>query len=88
MKEISSTVTSKGQLTIPAEVRRHLGVDKGNTLTFIINDDGAVALRIPKFLEVASLAGAAGSLKEPLVWDQVRKIAREDRFDVKHADEA
>jgi len=88
MKKISSMVTSKGQVTIPAEVRRHLGVDKGNTLTFIINDDGAVALRIPKFLEVASLAGAAGSLKEPLVWDQVREITREDRFDVKHADEA
>jgi AbrB family looped-hinge helix DNA binding protein len=84
MKKISSMVTSKGQVTIPAEVRRHLGVDKGNTLTFIINDDGAVALRIPKFLEVASLAGAAGLLKEPLVCE----IAREDRFDVKHADEA
>jgi len=88
MKEINSTITSKGQVTIPAEVRRHLGVDKGDKLTFVIDDDGGVALRIPQFSDVASLAGAAGSLNERLSWDQMREIAREDRFDTKHAGEA
>jgi len=28
---------------------------------------------------VASLAGAAGSLKQPMSWDEMRDIAREDR---------
>jgi AbrB family looped-hinge helix DNA binding protein len=40
MKEIVSTVTSKGQVTIPAEVRRHLGVAQGDKLSFVISDGG------------------------------------------------
>jgi AbrB family looped-hinge helix DNA binding protein len=40
MKEIVSTITSKGQVTIPAEVRRHLGVSQGDKLSFVIGDEG------------------------------------------------
>lgn len=84
MKEIISTLTSKGQVTIPAEVRRHLGVAQGDKLSFVIADDGRIEVKGPTYSNVASPTGAAGTLEEPMSWDQMREIAREDRFDAKH----
>jgi AbrB family looped-hinge helix DNA binding protein len=81
VKEIVSTITSKGQVTIPAAVRKHLGVSQGDKLSFVIADDGTIALKAPNYPDVASLAGAAGTLAEQLSWEQTREIAREDRFD-------
>ena len=86
MKEIISTVTSKGQVTIPAEVRKSLGISQGDKLSFVIDDEGRIELKVPTYPDVASLAGAAGTLDRPMNWDQVREIAREDRFEAKHRD--
>lgn len=84
MKEIVSTVTSKGQVTIPAEVRRRLGVGTGAKITFVIDENGSVQIKAPRYPTVESLRGAAGSLKEPLRGDEMRDIAREDRLEAKH----
>ena len=78
MKEILSTITSKGQVTIPAEVRRHLGVGTKDKIAFVLESDGSVQLKTPRYPDVKSLAGAAGSLKKRLTWKQMRDIARED----------
>ncbi len=80
MRETASTVTSKGQVTIPAEVRRHLRVERGSRISFVIEADGSVRLRTPKYPNVASLVGAAGPLKEPLSWDEALQIAREGQL--------
>src|SRR5947209_4950962 len=69
MKEIVSTLTSKGQVTIPVEIRRHLGVVQGDQLSFVIEDDGTIEIKASKYPTVASLAGAAGSLDQPMSWD-------------------
>lgn len=80
MKEIVSTITSKGQVTIPAEVRRHLGVKRSDKLSFVIEPDGIVRLRVPRYADIASLRGAAGSLDKPMSWDEMRESAREDHL--------
>ena len=49
MKEIVATVTSKGQVTIPVEVRRHLGVGTRDKVAFVIADDGGVEVRRPRY---------------------------------------
>ncbi len=72
-------MTSKGQVTIPAEVRKRLGITAGDKLTFVIEDEGKIALRAPIYPTDASLRGAAGSLATPLSWDETRAIAREDQ---------
>lgn len=41
----TSTLTSKGQITLPKEVRDHLHVAEGDRLEFLIADDGSVSLR-------------------------------------------
>ena len=40
MKEIVSTITSKGQVTIPAEVRGHLALKTGDRIAFVLDPDG------------------------------------------------
>lgn len=80
MKEIVATITSKGQVTIPAAVRRHLHVQTKDKITFVMGQEGRVELKVPQYRNVASLRGAAGSLSRPLSWAQMREIAREDRW--------
>jgi len=43
---LSSTLTSKGQATIPAEVRHALNLKSGDRLTFKIDDHKAVITKI------------------------------------------
>lgn len=80
MKEITATITSKGQVTIPAEVRAHLGLKTHDKIAFVIDEPGNVQLRVPHYPTLASLRGAAGKLEHPLSWEEMRQIAYEDRF--------
>lgn len=80
MKKLSATVTSKGQITIPVEVRKHLGLKERDKVTFVLSDDGSVLLRRKRYPDLASLRGAAGSLDEPMEWDEMIRIAREDHL--------
>ncbi len=84
MKEIISTITSKGQVTIPAEVRKYLGVKTNDKIAFVIDAEGTVRLKVPRYPDIASLRGAAGSLNKPLNWQQMQEIAYEDRLQAKH----
>ena len=52
----SSRLTSKGQTTIPKEVREHLKVQSGDQIDFIIQPDGAVIVR-PATVHVSQLKG-------------------------------
>ena len=81
MQEIISTITSKGQVTIPAEVRRHLGVDTHDKIAFVLEDDGAVRLSVPHFPTIDSLRGIAGSLPRPMSWQEMEDIAQEEHAD-------
>jgi antitoxin PrlF len=81
MRELPSTITSKGQVTIPAEVRKHLGLKQGDKISFVIEDEGRVELKVPSYPTIASLVGAAGTLKQPLSMEQMLEIAREDELE-------
>lgn len=78
MRAIISTVSSKGQVTIPAEVRKHLGINEGDKVSFVIEDEGSVKVEAPRYHNVASLRGAAGRLEKPLSWEEMLEVARED----------
>lgn len=80
MKEIISTVTSKGQVTIPAEIRSYLGINTHDKIAFVLDDEGCVRLRVPRFSSIESLRGVAGRLQQPLSWQEMKRIAYEDRF--------
>jgi AbrB family looped-hinge helix DNA binding protein len=52
----TATVTSKGQITIPAEVRAALGLRAGSRVQFVQLDDGKYEI-VPASRSVSSLAG-------------------------------
>lgn len=52
----ASTITSKGQTTIPGEIRRHLRLKPGDRVEFVVEPDGKVVL-IPATVDVSELKG-------------------------------
>jgi AbrB family looped-hinge helix DNA binding protein len=61
--ELKARITSKGQLTIPKEVRRALGVGEGDNLLFEVNDAGdEVTVRVAR--KPVSFADYAGIWRE------------------------
>lgn len=83
-KETVSTVSTKGQVTLPVEVRRHLGIEPNDKVAFVIEPTGEVKVTSPQYPTIQSLRGAAGSLKQPVSWKEMRRLAREDRLQKKY----
>ena len=52
----TATLTTKGQVTIPKEVRDHLGVETGDRLSFVVQEDGTVIVK-PITRHVRELGG-------------------------------
>ena len=55
-----ATLTSKGQTTIPKQVRDALGMRAGDRITFTLLADGAVLMRVKN----KSVMTVAGSLRK------------------------
>lgn len=80
MVELKAKVTSKGQLTIPKEVRRILGVREGDSLLFDVSDDGEeVRVRVER--KPVSFADYEGAWREGkgMSWDEVNAYVRDLR---------
>ena len=52
----TATVTSKGQITIPKEVRETLGLEAGHRVSFRIRENKVVEMR-PENMDLMSLFG-------------------------------
>jgi antitoxin PrlF len=71
---MTGTVTSKGQVTIPVEARRKLGIVPGTALEFVVTDAGTLVI-IPRSRSVRELKGMVPRPKRPLsVADMQRAI--------------
>jgi AbrB family looped-hinge helix DNA binding protein len=55
-----STVTSKGQTTVPKEVRDALKLGDGTQIEWVVEKGGVTALVKPRTLRAADLAGFLG----------------------------
>lgn len=68
-----STVTSKGQTTIPGKVRKALRIRSGTRLEYLVEGDRATIRVQP---ELRSLKGALASNKgKGMTFDQIRQAA-------------
>jgi hypothetical protein len=52
----SATITTKGQVTIPKEIRDYLNLDTGSKVDFVIDENGIVKL-IPLNVSIKNLSG-------------------------------
>jgi antitoxin PrlF len=72
---ITSTVTSKGQTTIPKEIRQYLNLQSGDVLNFIIDSAGRVTL-IAATIEASELKGILSAPKKRVSLAQMKKTIR------------
>jgi AbrB family looped-hinge helix DNA binding protein len=52
----ASRVTSKGQTTIPKEIRKYLHLQPGDKIDFVVNENGKVMLE-PAAIDVTEIEG-------------------------------
>jgi len=72
----AATVTSKGQITIPIEVRHALGIDAGDRVEFVEVEPGRFEL-VPATRSVTALKGMFGKPKRAVSIEEMNAaIAR------------
>lgn len=76
MGDFRSSVSPKGQVTIPAEIRRQLGVRPRDHVVFRMVD-GVVQIE-PERATLESIYGAVPPLTTPRTWREIEEIAREE----------
>jgi AbrB family looped-hinge helix DNA binding protein len=69
MARYQARTSQKGQATIPAEVRRKIGLEPGGVVEFVESETGEVVVRGKK-RGVAHLRGIFGPQPEPLDIDE------------------
>jgi AbrB family looped-hinge helix DNA binding protein len=78
MTELVATISSKNQVTLPADVRRHLGVRAADKIAFVVDDGGRVELR-PVRYTLESIIGSIEALpNESLDLDREIEAAVEE----------
>ena len=78
MRQFTTTTTQRNQVTIPAEVRRTLGIKPREKVSFTIEDDGHVTIAAAEF----TLETAYGSVKpvdDGRTLDQIIRDAKDEK---------
>ena len=75
MRHAESTVTRKGQVTVPIEIRRALGIKTGDKVTFFLEDGVARLMRRESVTD--RTAGIFRSARPALSAEQLREAAEQ-----------
>ena len=76
--DAAARVTSKGQITIPKEVRDALGITEGDEVVFRVEEHRAVLARTPHLLDLAGVVDVPAA-KRGARWGEVRTRTRRAR---------
>ena len=71
----TAVLTSKGQVTIPAEVRRRMGIDTGDRIEFVEVDGGGFVIK-PAVDDVRSLKGLLKMPDKPISVEEMDAAIR------------
>jgi AbrB family looped-hinge helix DNA binding protein len=75
MRELLTVVTRKGQITVPAEIRRLMGLKQGDKVAFIVDDAQVRLTRAGGVVE--RTAGMFKSNTPPLSAAELREAAEQ-----------
>lgn len=67
----AAKITSKGQITLPKELRDALGLRAGDRVTFVIRDDGTAVMR-PRKASLEQLFGRLKPEKQGITLDDMQ----------------
>ena len=70
----TATISAKGQVTIPADVRRRLGLDSGDRIEFV-EIEGGFAIK-PAIDDVRSLKGLLRKPAPPVTIEDMNAVVR------------
>ena len=70
---MESTITAKGQATIPKPIREHLGLKPGDRIKFFIHPNGSVVL-LPR-LPIATLRGMVKARRPAVTIEEMAEAA-------------
>ncbi|HEX7064739.1 MAG TPA: AbrB/MazE/SpoVT family DNA-binding domain-containing protein [Bacillales bacterium] len=77
-KKTSGRLTSKGQVTIPAEVRRDLNLEKGDRIEFVREESGTYAVKPVKKKSIRDSFGILQTdLEAPEDFEEIRRIVHQ-----------
>lgn len=72
------TLSGRNQITLPAQVRRHLGVQGGDKLAFTIHDTGEVILQRAVF-DLEAAYGSVTPLEHPEDFEARIRDAKDEK---------
>ena len=67
---LTATVTSKGQVTLPVEIRREMGITAGTRIEFVPDRHGAITMR-PMTTRAKDLAGILPRPSRPVTLEEM-----------------
>lgn len=71
----TATLTSKGQLTVPRDVRQRLGLDSGDRVEFVEIEQGVFAIK-PVIDDIRSLKGLLKKPAKPISVEDMNAAVR------------
>ena len=72
-------ITTQGQVTIPASIRKALGLSPGNRVKFIENKNGEIILQKACESSHDPIEDAASKFKLSMSADELMKLLRDDQ---------
>jgi len=74
----SATISSKGQITIPVDIRTKLDMHAGDRINFITDDEGKVSFA-PATKNITTLRGCIAKPAESVSIDDMKAVVKEIR---------
>lgn len=81
--EWRATMSSKGQVVLPADVRARLGLVQGSVLRIVVDDDGIRLL--PQAGDVRRLKGRLPAVAKPVTLEDMNRAVADRRARVARA---
>jgi antitoxin PrlF len=77
MREFVTTITQRGQVTIPAEVRRLLGAKPRDKIDFRV--EGDIVRLVPVEFTLEQVFGSVTPLQRPEDFDELSRRAKDEK---------